>query len=104
MAHQAIVSVLVKTPDDVARNAALARRRRLALYVPQNADRGLYDAANATGLPTVSDAVMASPAGTLDERAAREGKQVYRDHLATRRVRYFVSNQPVQVREAVCAF
>lgn len=103
-AHQAIVSVLVKTPGDIARYAALARGHRMALYVAQNAEVSLYDAANATGLPIVSDAIMASPAGTLDDRAARDGAQVYREHLATRPVRYFVSNHPVRARDAVCAF
>lgn len=103
-AHQAIVSVLVKTPGDVARYAAQARGHRLALYVAQDADPSLYDAANATGLPVVSDANMATPAGTLDDRAARDGAQVYREHLATRPARYFVSNHPVRARDAVCAF
>lgn len=100
--HQALVSVLVASPDDIGRVAALAPTRRLALYVAQDADPTLYTAAAATGLPVVSDAMMQSARGTLDDRAERGGPQAYRDHLASRGVRYLVTNRPVQVRTAVC--
>lgn len=102
--HKVTVSVLVKTPDDISRAVAQARGHRLAFYIAQDAERRLYDAAEAAGLPTISDAVMTSPAGTLDERAQREGAHLYREHLAARAVRYFVSNHPSQVRDAACAF
>lgn len=102
--HKAIVSVLVKAPEDMPRYIAQARGHRLAFYVAQDAERRLYEAADATGVPTISDAVMATSSGTLDERAQRDGANVYRDHLATHAVRYFVSNYPAQVRAAACTF
>ena len=88
------VSVLVTHVQDIADYRRLAAGRPLALYLPQAAPPALFEAAHASGLPVISDALPLRQGQSLDARAAHEGCIAYAQFLATHPVDVLVSDTP----------
>ncbi len=96
------VSVLAVDAGAVQAVRALAPGRRLAVYLPQDADARLARSAHALGLQLVTDAIPGFTRGQpLDVRAEAQGPSAYRAYLADRPVDLLVTNHPEQVEAAV---
>lgn len=91
---EALVSVLVTQPTDIARYQKLAAGRPLAMYVPQHSAPSLFAAAHAGGATVISDAIEGPGGTSLDARAADHGCAVYRDFVSARKIDVLVSNTP----------
>jgi len=91
-----IVSLLVKSNDDVDSVIARANGHPIALYVPQGSTPELFQYAAKTGKPIISDAM-----DRLDVQAEQNGPATYREYLNTRPVAILVTNRAIQVQEAL---
>jgi glycerophosphoryl diester phosphodiesterase len=97
------ISVLISTRDDLDRYRLMVAGRPLAAYVPTDADAALFQHVHAAGWPVVTDAVMPTPSGSLDQQAGNDGGSVYSDYLADRPVDFLVTNHAMRVHAAVKA-
>jgi glycerophosphoryl diester phosphodiesterase len=94
----ALVSALLTRGEDIAGYQALAGTRRLAFYVPANADPALFAAAHASGALVISDSLDGTAGDRLD---GRDGCRAYRDWVQARHVDILVSNQPQCAAQAL---
>lgn len=92
-----LISVLAKTPADIDDYITLAAGRRLAIYVPQDADSDLFFRAHSKGGFVISDAITTIAAGALDSKLELSSPDVYRDFLRQRPVDVLVTNHPQTV-------
>ena len=92
-----LVSVLVNSDADLQAYKALAAGRQFAAYVPGSSPAALFAHARAAGTVVISDTIMPSPAGTIDDRAEREGASYYRQYLASRPIDILVTDHPDRV-------
>jgi glycerophosphoryl diester phosphodiesterase len=83
----ALVSILVKSPQEIDAAIAEAKGHPIAFYIAGTADPVLFAYAHRSGHAVISDAM-----GDLDGRAQKLGPQVYREFLATHPIDILVTD------------
>ena len=91
-----VVSVLVRSDEEVDRVVAEAAGHPLALYVPQSGAEELFHHARLTGKTIITDAM-----GDLDGRAEKDGGEAYKVYLKTHPADILVTNNAEMLRAAL---
>ncbi|GAC89114.1 glycerophosphoryl diester phosphodiesterase [Gluconobacter thailandicus NBRC 3257] len=91
----ALVSVLVTKPDDLATYRKISGTRRFAAYVPQNSDPALFRAAYEAGAVVITD--LLGPTAIVDAVSPDEGAQ----RAKALPIDILVTNTPLQLQSAL---
>jgi len=91
-----VVSVLVRSDEEVDRVVAEAAGHPLALYVPHGGAEELFHHARLTGKTIITDAM-----GDLDGRAEKDGGEAYKVYLKTHPADILVTNNAEMLRAAL---
>ncbi|MCQ8240991.1 glycerophosphodiester phosphodiesterase family protein [Rhizosaccharibacter radicis] len=103
---EAMVSVLVHDPEDLARYRAMAHGHRMAAYVPRDLGNDLMRDVRHAGVPVVTDLLNSRDAlvDTLDPHAVRRDPPTAADYAAMLRALpadIVVTNRPLAVQAAL---
>jgi glycerophosphoryl diester phosphodiesterase len=93
-----LVSILVKTPQEIDDALAAAKGHPIAFYLASSADPALFAYAHSKGRPIISDAM-----NDLDLRARKTGPAVYREFLSTHHVDILVTDRALELTAAISA-
>lgn len=92
---EALVSVLIAKPEDIATYRKIAGARRFAAYVPQNSDPALFKAAHEAGVVVITD--LLGPTAIVDAVSPKEGA----NRARTLPIDILVTNTPLKLQAAL---
>lgn len=91
----ALISVLVTTPDDLATYRQIAGHRRFAAYIPKTSKPSLFRTAHQAGAIIITD--LLGPTAVTDIMSPEEGAQ----HARSLPIDILVTNTPLQLQAAL---